>query len=383
MKATFLKGMLIAIIFVNLMVFLQGAIKPIDFAVFYRASLLVHCGQLHHLYDKATQQRFPGFSGTYFYHPVFEMPVFFPLAWFSQKIAYALWSLGTACLIGLSCWILSKDITLPIHPALLAFSFFPALTVFAIGQDSAWLLLLLVLTYRYWTRNQNALCGMFLACALIKFQYAIPLAFFLLIRRRSKSLAAGFFVTAAVLVFGSWLIIGDSGFLDYWHLLRDHDLQLQERMVNIRGLVGMRSEHPALAIALSCVAMVWLLYRSKNSGELNYFGAAVAIAFLVSYHGQNYDALILLIPLLLALADRWLMAWVFWVEPLYVVLAMFGLLSLFAIPTGALAWHLTRESESVNRDNPAGVSTSEARESVVGRRSADRLVENETSVRSV
>lgn len=345
MKATVTKGILIALIVFNFVLLLQNPMQSADFSVYYRAALLVRNGQLHHLYERSTQQAFPGFLGTYFYHPVFELPIFLPLAWFSFKTALILWTITSACVLGLACWILGKRFDLPVSPALLAFSLFPALIMFSIGQDSAWLLLLFVLAYRHWERNENALSGVLLACALIKFQYSLPLAAFLIFRRRSRSLIAGFLGTTFALLLCSWLAIGTSGFVKYWNILRNHDVQQQERMLNLRGLIGLFGEHPTVTVVMSFIAVAWLLSRTHIS-DRHYFGAAVTVSFLVSYHALNYDSVILLIPLFLVLSEGWWFAWIFWVEPLYLALARLGVLALFAIPIIALAARLTQPPNS-------------------------------------
>lgn len=329
---------------VNLGVFLEDPVNPSDFAVFYRAALLVSHGKTAQVYDKNAQEQAGWLHSShvgYFYHPFFEMPLFLPFTLFSYRVSFWIWSAISAGLVALSAWRLGKLVRSPVHPLLLSFAFFPVLLLLSVGQDSAFLLLLFVLAFDDWEQDRNLTCGIYLGLALIRFQYAIPLLALLFMRRRSKALVAGFGATVVTMLGGWWMAAGTSGLVSYWQILRNHDAQNPVVMFNLRGLIslGHVGEQSLVVIACSVLFGLWLVTRTGITDRL-YFGAAVAVSVLTSYHGLGHDAVILIIPLLMALdqGEKWV--WIFWIEPLYFLLARIGLLALFAIPIACLAWRL-------------------------------------------
>jgi hypothetical protein len=320
--------------------------KSLDFAAFYRAGLLAR-ENIRALYDRTAQEQVwplptnDPHGKSYFYHPPFEVPLLRFFAGFPYKTAFTLWSLATLSLLCAASWLLRGMFqSLPQHPLLLTLAFFPTFALIWIGQDSAWLLLCFVLAYRAFLKEQDWQCGAFVALALFKFQYAIPLIALLAFRRRPKVLIA-FSAVAVCLALLSWVMIGTTGIISYCNLLRDHGYEKSARMVNLRGLLSVFGQHPAaLTIALSIALLIWFgLHEIPDS---IYFPGAVAVAVLVSYHGENYDAVLLLLPLVAVFSIGYRWPAIFFVSPLYLVLLRYNILAIIAVPIAGLVWALSR-----------------------------------------
>lgn len=330
--------------------------RGMDFATFYRAGFVANTGHLASIYDRRAQESVvhpPDLGDTkpgYFYHPVFEVFLFRPFAFLPYKLGFACWTMVTVFLMLVAGRLVQGRLSKS-HSILLTFAFFPTLTLLWLGQDSAWLLILIVLAYRAFMRKHDWICGLLISLTLFKFQYAIPLIVLLSFRRR-WSVIKSFSLGAVALLISSWTMIGTAGFLSFWRILNDHGYELSKRMFNVRGLVDIFGGHPVITIAVSLTLVVW--YGLRITTDCRYFAGAIGIAVLISYHGQNYDGVLLLAPIMTAFSagERW--PALFFFSPLYFILAQYDMLALISLPIFVLAWRL---SQSPNLHGPADQSS--------------------------
>jgi hypothetical protein len=333
-----------------------------DFSAYYRTAVMVRSGELDAMYDAAAQNRFDHqtfpalerYPAYYFYHPPYEALWLLPLSFLSYRAALWCWTAASIGLLLLAAHILEPEfqelrraIGIPLLMVVLAF--FPTMMIFLQGQDSAILLLLVALAFRLFERKQDYSCGILLGLGLFKFQFIIPLVALLAFRWRPRLIAA-FLGTALSLLGLSWILVGSSGLMSYYQLLRHHTPEMAWRMPNIRGVVESLGGSPALIIALSLCVVLWCGLRVARS-EAGAFATAIVCAELVSYHGHSYDGVLLLVPILWALNRAVLErsslrafwpALFFLMLPAYVLLARYNAWCVLAFPLLALAVAVSR-----------------------------------------
>jgi glycosyl transferase family 87 len=323
----------LGILLVNLSTFASFASS--DFQVFYNASQAMHAGHVRDIYSREVQQTFPGGTqqgtGGFFYHFPEELPLIYPLAFFGRITAFYLWTLLNlgACVV--SCVLLPKNPIIPVP--LLACAFFPTLAMISQGQDSGILLLLITIAFRFFTDRRDIACGLLLALALFKFQYAIPLVFALALVGYRK-LAISFSLAALGIVTTLTAIMGIRGMASYVEVIRSHGWEFGPRMVNLRGLVEGIGAPAWLAILGSAAVLAcFALLAGKLPDRAAIFAAAVAFSILVSYHCHIYDAVLLLIAASVVLrreSNSWI-ATLLAGSPAFIYLWTRSLLFLFAL----------------------------------------------------
>lgn len=306
-----------------------------DFTVFYTAGRILREGRAADLYDGRTQQlvqrEFVSNSDIRsgplpFIHPPFEAVVFVPFTYFSYPVAFALWSVLNACLLGAIGILLQGTIGF-LRPfswwqlVVTAFAFFPVFATFHQGQDAILLLLLLVLAYRALIRNADFLAGCWLGFGIFKYHLILPLILVLVIWKGRK-LVSGFLFVSGLMALLSFAIVGWHGALQYPAFA----LQVVSRpdfggipprqLPNILGLlVGWprleTAGWPGPVAACLCAFLLLLIVsflrapaRSARTFKLC-LSIAVITALLVGYSTNTYDLSLLLLPLVL-ITDEYL-----------------------------------------------------------------------------
>ncbi|MGB8012162.1 MAG: glycosyltransferase family 87 protein [Terriglobales bacterium] len=295
-----------------------------NFTIFYAAARMVRGGQSRILYDLPAQYRVqqefaPNVqvrqAALPYNHPPFEAFLFVPFTLLSYVPAYLLWSFLNAVLVFASLWLLRRQFVeigrLPlVFLALAAIGFPPVANGIIQGQDSSLLLFLVVVALTAVASGNDAAAGAALGAGLFKFNFILPLAFLLAVKR--PRLLLGFAPVAALLGGLSLAMLGWRGCVGYVQFLFHLEKTgaggaiIGADMPNLRGiLTSLAGPHGAflMPITIACSALViaialWQMWPSDSVRFV--FALATATAILVSYHTLSYD-LGLLLPVLLLL----------------------------------------------------------------------------------
>lgn len=207
---------------------------PGDFTIFYTAAHMIRDGNAHRLYDlglqaQVQQEILAPYGRTFadgllpYNYPPFFAVVFIPFSFLPFAWAFHLWNIANVALILASVKLLlhqqgRRSVTDFLAAGLVVFAFFPVFRGLLNGQSSFLALFTLTLTYLALKRNRSYFAGVALALGLIKPQLVIPIAAFMLYRRRWRMLLA-FSVTSTALLIISWVTAGTSGMLSYVDLV--------------------------------------------------------------------------------------------------------------------------------------------------------------------
>jgi hypothetical protein len=188
------------------------------------------------------------------------------------------------------------------------------------GQDAALLAFLFAITFWQLATDRDGGAGFTLGLALFKFQLVIPVVVMLWIGGR-KRILPGFAVSAFAVIAISAVVVGWKGLLKYpGYLLALSQAKgvgiVPESQINLRGLftliVGRLSSPERIYWVLALVALGAIVYtglilrkaggRSSLSGRsfllAEGFGLATIVALVTSYYANDYDLLLLIVPLL-------------------------------------------------------------------------------------
>lgn len=251
-------------------------------------------------------------------HPPYELVIYSVLALLKFRVAYPLWWACNTVLVLLSAFLLWRYVpnlqgSYPYLLMLIA-TFFPVIVALVQGQNSILLLTLLTLSYCSLEGQQDFRAGLFLSLGMFKFVLIIPIALWLLLERRWKSLA-GFFAGCCGLLFIAAWLVGFNGIQVYIRLIAGFGRKSPEQpgtesvMPNLRGIfhaigAGIAPEQFLIAITLisSIAILVWVDSRLSSHRELGLrFSIQVLVAILISFHLYPHDAAILVLPLMIIL----------------------------------------------------------------------------------
>jgi hypothetical protein len=253
-------------------------------------------------------------------HPPYELVLYSSLALLKYQVAYRVWWACNTGLVLLSAFLLWRyvpNLQGSYHYLLILIAtFFPVLVAMVQGQNSILLLTLLTLSYCSFESKQEFRAGLFLSMGMFKFVLVIPIALWLVLERRWKSLA-GFFTGCCGLLFIAAWLVGIDGIQAYIRLIAGYGKKTPElpgtesMMPNLRGMFhaigsGIVPEKFLIGITLICsvAVLVWADARLGNQRELGLrFPTQVLLAILISYHLYPHDVAILVLPLLILL-DR-------------------------------------------------------------------------------
>ena len=318
-------------LFFNLIVELHPKLG-LDFDVYRAAGQIITEGKSPELYQKA-EQLGHGAKG-FFYHLPYEALAFVPFSGIPRNLAFGLWNAFQALLVGVGGGVLA-----PCFPRfqrwvviLTALSFYSMPVQLFWGQDAGITFLIFAVAFRLFYHERDFVAGLALAAGLYKFQYVIPVIAYLIVQRRTR-LLKGFVSGCLAVGLISWAMIGKSGVLDYWSLLRYHGAEDVSRMVSLRAALEWLGIDPRFTIPISAVLFIALCFVKLDRSVG--FGIAVCVGSLLSFHGYTYDSFFLLIPIFIALSsaqrplDYWPVAFLF--SPLVLSMSIFHLWPTLAI----------------------------------------------------
>ena len=302
--------------------------SPLDFQEFYSAGYQVRIDPSQ-LYDQAQQDRIQlaltSRAGSLtFYHPSYQTLIFVPFSLLSFRSAYLAYIAFNMVLLMAAFFAARPAFSSVIpmfqpRPGLMFFAFIPLLATVVLGQDSIISLLLCCLMWRQLQSGKDVSAGCFLALALFKFQFIIPIAILIAIRRGWR-FSLGFLMAAAGVVLLCFAVGGMVGMRSYVHLLlaagsavgksalEQHSLTLSPlSMPNLVGLLygfGARFVHPLIAfetlIGTCAVAMfAWCARAVRRLDQTVAFSIAILCGLLVSYHLYEYELTLTLLPIAL------------------------------------------------------------------------------------
>lgn len=251
-------------------------------------------------------------------HPPYEMAIYAALALFKFRAAYLIW---WACNLGFlfaSAFLLWRHLPSLHHsyPYLLILiaTFFPVLVALVQGQNSLMLLFLLTLAFTFLARGQDFRVGFVLGLGMFKFMLVIPMALWLILEKRWRSLA-GFCTGCVVLFFVALWLVGIGGIESYILLLAGfgkktpEDPGSQAIMPNLRGLIYAFGDRIApesvitiVTLLASLALLVWVdsrLRRYTNTSLL--YSVQLLMAAMISYHFYPHDGAVLVLPFLMLL----------------------------------------------------------------------------------
>jgi hypothetical protein len=296
----------------------------IDFRTFYTAGYMVHMGHASALYDYDAERRWqsqlirPDEDALPFMSPPFTALPFALLAFTSAPVAYVLFGCLNLTCLGFAVRLMRPYLGAlsarwqPL-PLLLFASFLPVGAALMFGQLSIVLLLLYCACFAALESKRPFLAGLILSLALVKFQVALPVAFFCLIWRQWRFIA-GFVAGAAGLLAVSLAMVGPHILLTYPNSLahmtasattaaaQRHFAIIPWAMPNLYGFFYCISGgHPwgkLLTAVVSVAVLIWTVSRKPS------LPVAMLGAILNSYHFFLYDACILLLPLSLLINEK-------------------------------------------------------------------------------
>jgi hypothetical protein len=353
-----------------------------DFISFYSAGELLRSGRASELFDPDTQfavqsrhspfvrerrQPFP------YIHPPIEALLFVPFSYLPYPAAYVAWTGLNLLVLITTVGLLRKQLpdlaALPrIWWAPILLAFFPFITVLVQGQDDLLLLFFFALVFLGLKRGRNVAAGMCLGLALIRPQFALPLAAILFCAGEWGAFC-GFLAVAAALSVATVAIFGWSAWLNYpSHVWSSEQISnpngvLLGSMPNLHGLLGQplaAALSPGLLstliLILSAAALILALscWRRGRSLEMS-FSAVVLCVLLVSYHSFAPDLVLLLLPGFLCRVVReefrtrswlWLLPALLLVPPLSYVLVRYQRFNVVAI--ALLLWLLAISVSAVH-----------------------------------
>jgi hypothetical protein len=191
---------------------------------------------------------------------------------------------------------------------------FPEFMDLLMGQDAALLAFLFAISFWQLATDRDRGAGLTLGLALFKFQLVIPFVVMLWIGGR-KRIWPGFATSAVAVLAISAVIVGWKGLLKYpGYLLALNQATgvgiVPESQINLRGLftliVGRLSSPESIYWVLAPVALgailytglIWRKARGRSSSLAEGFGLATIVALVTSYYTNDYDLLLLIVPLL-------------------------------------------------------------------------------------
>ena len=279
-----------------------------DFLSFYTGGLLARQGALHRLYDPGVQAAiersvFPKAVLMPFIRPPFYALLLAPLTLLPLVPAFWVWLTAQfAALLGCWWWFARR---FGYDALVFAALYYPTSVGLANGQDPVWMLAIFLAAYALAERQRDLTAGAVLGLAVIKFHLLFLIPVTLAITRRRRILA-GFCGTAALCTVLSLLLGGPGIAAQYYNLLTRRDIQTLDpmpvRMINVRALALNIGVDSFWITALLTVAVIGLLAVAAWRSPLwRWFSAGCAATLLVAPHIYNYDAGILLLPILLAI----------------------------------------------------------------------------------
>ncbi len=299
-----------------------------DFANFYTAGVLVRRGLGAELYNPTdqwkVQQEFASEvkirrGPMRYMRPPFEALLLSVFAAWPYATALLLWTaLKLAFLSAIPFVVVPGGFWKERFPrwatVVLVLGTFPEFMDLLMGQDAALLAFLFAISFWQLATDRDTSAGFTLGLALFKFQLVIPFVVMLWIGGR-KRVWPGFAMSGFAVLAISAVIVGWKGLLKYpGYLLALNQATgvgiVPESQINLRGLftliVGRLSSPERIywvlaPFALGAIVYTGLIWRKaggRSSSLAEGFGLATIVALVTSYYTNDYDLLLLIVPLL-------------------------------------------------------------------------------------
>ena len=298
-----------------------------DFRVFYTPGYMLRSGQRKSIYNFAVIRRnqdervAADNASVPFLHPAYEAFFFVPLSFLSYRAAYIAWAAVNFAVTGLIVFLLRPSL-----PALsgigppwvlpaLTLGFMPVAFAVQAGQDSLFLLLILVLVFRRIESNEWQ-AGLLLSLGVFRFQVLLPIVALLLVWR-SLRFVAGWIIGSCALFGLSAAITGIDAQTQYLHLLRAMGnvsfWLLLRRMSNLRALFAAYGFGLVPLLVVCALIFVLAAIIGAKQEPKRRLSLAISVSAMVTYYLFLHDLSVMVLPLLLAIdsaADRraWLRA---------------------------------------------------------------------------
>ncbi len=285
--------------------------RPADYSAFWAAGILYREGRP--AYDLESQcrekARFGGSQCMAFNHPPVLLPVMALTASDDYFASYRRWSAFLWALV-LVCLLPLYGLTGDLLKSITLLCFYPAYLSVMQGQDTALVLLGVLLWAHFLVKGEDRWAGLSLALACVKPHFAVALAVPLVFSRPRAFL--WFCAGASALVLWSLLLVGPEGLAGLVRLLvltaegNGYGIN-KHHMVNLTGLLARAGLNPflawpAFALAIAATSLLW---RYKGTG-LTELCLGVVAAVFTAPHLHLHDAALLLLPL--ALTPAWVTA---------------------------------------------------------------------------
>lgn len=286
-----------------------------DLRVVYTPAYMIRTGQRKDVYDFAAIRRIQARTvardddAAPFLHPAYEAALFVPFSLLSYRAAYLSWTALNFALLALLYRFLRPSVCgllaigLPWVPLALLLGFLPIALTIIQGQDSLFLLLFMVLSYRRISSNEGQ-AGLLLSLGMFRFQVLLPIVALFLLWRRWR-FVGGWFAGSTALALASLALTGLGAQIQYIGLLRAMGRVsfwlLLARMANLRALfLALGLGVVPLVLVSVCVFFV-ALYSANNKNRTEQFLLAVCVSAIVPWYLFMYDVSVLALPLLVAL----------------------------------------------------------------------------------
>lgn len=287
-----------------------------DLRVFYTPGFMLRTGQRKEIYNFAAirrnqnQQVAPDGGAEPYLHPAYEAVLFVPVSFLPYRAAYIAWAGVNFAILGL-IFLLLRPVLSDLSaigpkwmvPALLL-GFMPIAFTIVEGQDSLFLLLILILVYRRVVSNELQ-AGLLLSLGMFRFQVLLPIiALFLL--WRSLKFVAGWVAGSALVLGVSAEITGIGAQMQYMRILLamgnvSSFWMLLRRMPNLRALLAAHGLGiiPLAFISLGVFLAAAVIGIRQNAQQR--LCLAICVSSLVTYYFFFHDLSILALPIFVAL----------------------------------------------------------------------------------
>lgn len=282
----------------------RNDLRPSDFAAFYSGAILWEQG--HQPYDPQAVCDVQARIGVPVCLPFFHPPVLLPLISAVSNGDYAgsflRWAVVLSVVLVLCAIPLQKLASCDLLDVLLYLTFFPVFVSILQGQDTAFVLLGVLLCAFFLRDGKDNLAGIALGLTVLRPHLAIAISIPILFAR-PKAFRA-FFLTGLVLVVYSLALVGPEGFRGILNTVlitaKDADATTQQRaMYNLVGIFSRLgiSAFWAWPIYIGSIVLISILWRRRGI-TLSTFGLCILCALFTSPHLHAHDLSLLLVPLL-------------------------------------------------------------------------------------
>jgi hypothetical protein len=307
-----------------------------DLRVFYTPGYMLRTGQRRDIYDFAAIRRnqeervAADNAAVPFLHPAYEAVAFLPLSFLPYWAAYLVWAAVNCAVLGLIYLLLRPRLANLsalgpqwMAPALLL-GFMPVAFTILAGQDSLFLLLVLVAAYRR-IESSELQAGVLLGLGMFRFQVLLPIVLLFLLWRSLK-FAVGWALCSAGVVAVSTAITGFAAQMQYARLLRQmggiSTWLLIRRMPNLRALLAVCGLGivPLVLLCLLILVIAAVIGTKQNASQRLLL--AISVSALVTYYLFLHDLSILVLPLLLVMNEA--VARTYWLRLALVAASLSG-----------------------------------------------------------